>query len=90
MTIDTCLQYSVGEKHQPHAYTDSAFADCPETRKSHSGYVVIAGGSPIAWSSGKQDLVTTSSTEAEYVAMGHAARIAGTFSRLLQGLKYDD
>ncbi|QRV81847.1 Gag-Pol polyprotein/retrotransposon [Ceratobasidium sp. AG-Ba] len=57
-----------------HMYTDSSFADCPYTRKSHSGFVTIMAGAAVSHSSKKQGLVTTSLTEAEYVGMGHAAK----------------
>ena len=49
------------------SYVDSAFADCLETRKSTGGYLVLLNGSPLTWRSGKQSIVTHSTTEAEYV-----------------------
>ncbi|KAG8721231.1 hypothetical protein FRC09_008233 [Ceratobasidium sp. 395] len=86
-TIDMGLVYSrTTASEEPYMYTDSAYADCPFTRKSHSGYVTIAGGAAINWCSQKQSLVTLSSTEAEYVAMSHAAREAVWMTRLLKDL----
>lgn len=55
-------------------YVDAAFADCKTTRKSTSGYVFCINGSPVTWKSGKQTLVTTSTTEAEYVAACDGAK----------------
>jgi hypothetical protein len=90
MTIDMGLVYSRDAKDVvPHMYTDSAFADCPDTRKSHSGYVVLLAGAAVSWSSRKQAIVTTSSTEAEYIAMGQAAKQAMWIGRLMKDLGVD-
>ncbi|QRV73467.1 Gag-Pol polyprotein/retrotransposon [Ceratobasidium sp. AG-Ba] len=69
-----------------HMYTDPSFADCPHTRKSHSGYVTIMAGAAVSHSSKKQGLVTTSSTEAEYVGMGHAAKEGIWITKMLSDL----
>ena len=49
-------------------YVDAAFGDCLNTRKSTGGFIFCFNGSPITWQSKRQTIVTTSSTEAEYVA----------------------
>ena len=54
-------------------YTDSDYARDTDDRKSTSGYVFMVNGAAICWSSRKQDIVTLSSTEAEYVAATSAA-----------------
>lgn len=48
------------------AYSDADFAGCPIDRKST--IVLILCGAPVVWSSKKQNVVATSTTEAEYVA----------------------
>jgi hypothetical protein len=60
----------------PHIYTNSVYADGPDTRKSHLGFVVIIRGGAVSWSSCKQAVVTTTSTKAEYITMGLAAKEA--------------
>jgi len=50
-------------------YTDADWATSNTDRKSYSGYVVLFANGPIAWESRKQNSVSLSSTEAEYVAM---------------------
>jgi len=50
------------------AYSDSDFAGDINDRKSTSGYIILMGKSPICWSSRKQSIVATSTTEAEYIS----------------------
>ncbi|XP_019089269.1 PREDICTED: uncharacterized protein LOC109128045 [Camelina sativa] len=51
------------------SYCDADYQTCPRTRRSLSGYVILLGGSPIAWKIKKQKTVSLSSAEAEYRAM---------------------
>ena len=53
-----------------------------ESRRPISGYTYLIGGS-ISWSSKRQDIVTLSTTEAEYVALTHAAKEAIWLQNLL-------
>jgi hypothetical protein len=48
-----------------HAYTDSDWATCPITRRSITGNLVFLAGAPVAWLSRRQQIVATSSMEAE-------------------------
>ena len=50
------------------AYSDADFAGDPNTRKSTSGYIIKLGHDLITWSSRKQQTVTLSTTESEFVA----------------------
>ncbi len=52
-----------------HAFSDADWASDKLTRKSTTGYVVLAAGGPIAWQSKIQTTVATSSMESEYMAM---------------------
>lgn len=52
-------------------YTDTAYSNTDQY-KSIIGYVFIASGGAITWSSKKQITQAQSSTEAEYVAMSEA------------------
>ena len=57
-------------------YVDSDFAGCPDTRKSTTGWIFLLGGTAISWKSKRQTINTTSTCEAEYVALSEAAKEA--------------
>ncbi|CAA7024956.1 unnamed protein product [Microthlaspi erraticum] len=70
-------------------YCDADYNSCPLTRRSLSAFVVLLGGSPVAWKTKKQDTVSHSSDEAEYRAMVVALREIKWFRRVLAGLGID-
>ena len=53
-------------------YSDASYGSDQETKKGRSGYVFLSAGVAISWGSKLQDVVALSSTEAKYMAMGHA------------------
>jgi transposase InsO family protein len=67
--------------------SDASFADNALDRKSSQGYIMTLFGGPIAWRANKQDTVTTSSTEAELLALSQTAKEAIFISRLFKALK---
>ena len=64
-------------------YVDASWAE-DESRKSQTGYVFCYGNAAIAWSSRLQSIITLSSTEAEYVALGEAVKSAIYLRNLLR------
>ena len=64
-----------GERQGLVGYTDADGAS-QEHRWAISGFVFLVDGGAVTWSPKKQELVTLSTTEAEYVAATHAAKEA--------------
>ena len=54
-------------------FSDADWAGCPETRKSHTGWLVRVGGSLVSWYSKRQGSWSQSTCEAEYVAAASLA-----------------
>jgi hypothetical protein len=68
-------------------FTDSDWAGDRDSRKSTSGYVFLLHGGAVSWKSTKQNVVATSSTEAEYIACSEAAKEALWIRRLHAEIK---
>jgi len=81
-TRDLSLVYG-GKREDLQGWVDADGAS-QEHRRAISGYVFMVDGGAISWSSKKQELVTLSTTEAEYVAATHAAK-EGMWLRALFG-----
>ncbi|GJV61499.1 putative RNA-directed DNA polymerase [Tanacetum coccineum] len=67
-TINYGLYYGKDKSQNLRVFTDRNYARDLEDRKSTSGYICLFNGAAICWSSHKQEVVTLSTTEAEYVA----------------------
>jgi hypothetical protein len=67
--------------------SDASFADNTLDRKSSQGYAIKLFNGLIAWKASKQDTVTTSTTEAELLALSQVAKEAIFTSRLLKELQ---
>lgn len=55
-------------------YADSSYAEDVNDRKFITGYCFFLGGAIITWCNKRKQTVSTSTSEAEYVAMSHGAR----------------
>lgn len=61
------------ERHDLVGFTDADGAS-QEHRHAISGFTFLINGAAISWASRKQELITLSTAEAEYVAATHAAK----------------
>ncbi|KAE8551356.1 hypothetical protein EYB25_005241 [Talaromyces marneffei] len=67
--------------------TDASFADNTLDRKSSQAYVMTLFGGTIGWQANKQDTVTTSTTEAELLALAQGVKEGKYVLRLLLELE---
>jgi hypothetical protein len=72
-------------RHRLRGWVDSDYASDPDTRKSVTGYVLSLNNGPVSWKAKRQDCVTLSSAEAEYVAASMAAQEALYLRAMLKG-----
>jgi hypothetical protein len=77
---------SSGSKLPILGYCDADYAGSLDDRRSMSAYVFLIAGGAVSWQAQKQDLVTLSTVEAEYVAATPASKEAVWLRALLQGL----
>jgi hypothetical protein len=70
------------------AASDASFADNPD-RKSSEGFLFCLFGGPIEWKARKQQTITTSTTEAELLALSHAAKQLYWMKRLFSFIRFD-
>src|SRR6266480_657317 len=64
------LWYPKGSSFDLLGYSDSDYAGCKVDRKSTTGTCQFLGRSLVSWSSKKQNSVSLSTAEAEYIAAG--------------------
>ena len=96
---DRAIEYLVGTKtlaikysacQEPYeAYSDAAFADNSD-RKSSDGFLLTMYGGPVDWKASKQKTVTTSTTEAELLALSQTAKQVVLWNRILQDINYSN
>ncbi|XP_019155017.1 PREDICTED: uncharacterized protein LOC109151872 [Ipomoea nil] len=68
-TVNFGLRFKQSSSREIHVFSDSDWADCPEDRKSTSGFAVFLGSNLISWVCKKQRTVARFSTESEYKAL---------------------
>jgi hypothetical protein len=68
-------------------HSDASFTDDAIDRKSFQGYTMMLFGGLVNWRANRQPTVTTSSTEAELLALSQAGREAIYLARLFAALK---
>ncbi|GBP67396.1 Retrovirus-related Pol polyprotein from transposon TNT 1-94 [Eumeta japonica] len=64
-------------------YSDADFANDIETRRSITGYVFLKSGAAVTWSTQRQQTVTLSTTESEFMAVCAATKEAIWLRQLL-------
>lgn len=67
--------------------SDASFADDPVTRRSSQGYLIQLFGGPVAWKASRQATVTTSTTEAELLALSETAKETIALQRFFEAIQ---
>jgi hypothetical protein len=81
-TVDLCIHYGRTkdgmiegrEINRLWGWVDADFAADLDTRRSHTGYVIMMNGGPISWKSVKQKSVSLSTAESEWYAASEAGK----------------
>ena len=69
-------------------WTDSSWAQDPNSHHSVGGFVFHVAGSSVSWSSKRQPTVTSSTVEAEYMASSNAMKEAIWLRVLLEDMGF--
>lgn len=75
-----------GSKNKLLGFTDADYAGCLDTRRSRSGFVFLLNEAPVSWCSQRQNIVSLSTTEAEYIALAQGTKDAIWLRRMLNEL----
>jgi hypothetical protein len=85
-TKDMFLVYGGEDELGVKGYTDASYLTDSDDSRSQSGYVFVMNGGAVSWKSSKQDTVSASTTEAEYIAASEAAKEAVWIRNFLMDL----
>ncbi|UYV77314.1 hypothetical protein LAZ67_15000474 [Cordylochernes scorpioides] len=87
----SCLRITYRKSNEAlHGYVDADWGGNLVDRKSHTRIVYFLARGPIAWESKKQQTVTLSSTESEYIALCGAGKEAVYLRALLDGMGFGE
>lgn len=90
-TRDFSIEYNSQTINQQQIFlasSDASFANNPDTRQSSQGYAFMLYGGAIDWKASKQKTVTTSSTEAELLAISTASKEYIWWSRFFDSINF--
>ena len=75
-TKDLSLTFEWGSRLEISVFAGANYAEKADDRRSVSGVALTVGRSSVSWFSSTQKIVTLSTTEAEYVALGDGVKEA--------------
>ncbi|GAU46710.1 hypothetical protein TSUD_287990 [Trifolium subterraneum] len=84
---DQGLFYKSNSSLKLKGFSDSDWGACPDTRRSTTGFCFYLGNSLISWKSKKKNIVSRSSSDAEYRALAQATCEGQWLMYLLQDFK---
>ena len=69
-------------------WVDSDWAADVDSRRSHTGYIIMLNGGAVSWKSRRQDCVSLSTSEAEYVAASQCGQEVYYMREILRDFGY--
>jgi hypothetical protein len=78
-----------GEGNTLSGWVDADFAADLDTRRSHTGYLLMLNGGPISWKSTKQKSVSLSTAESEWYAASEAGKEIIYLRRILDDFGFE-
>ena len=69
-------------------WVDSDWAADVGSRRSHTGYIIMLNGGAVSWKSRRQDCVSLSTSEAEYVAASQCGQEVYYMREILRDFGY--
>ncbi|UYV73950.1 hypothetical protein LAZ67_11001568 [Cordylochernes scorpioides] len=82
------LSYVKGNNNKVAMFTDADFGSDKDDRRSYSGMVAVIDGNVINWRSKKQQCLSLSTMESEYIALCHSAKEAVWVGQTLSDLGF--
>ncbi|GMG29897.1 unnamed protein product [Ambrosiozyma monospora] len=80
--------YAAEGKYKVHVVTDANFASDPD-RKSQSGFITLFNNNVVSWGSVKQNVISLSTAQSEYIAVTEGLKSGICFSNLLNEFSLD-
>jgi len=89
-TWNDSITYTRGSRNPNElwGWFDADWAGDTDTRRSHTGYILIMNGGTISWKSRRQDNVSLSTSQAEFVAASQAGQEALYLRETLKDFGY--
>jgi len=89
-TWNESITYTRGSRNPNElwGWVDADWAGDTETRRSHTGYILMMNGRPVSWKSRRQDNVSLSTSEAKFVAASQAGQEALYLRETLKDFGY--
>ncbi|CAL2278471.1 unnamed protein product [Prunus armeniaca] len=95
ISVLSIFQSNPGQAHwiagkKLEGYANADFAGCQDTKKCTSGVVFLFAGAAVAWKSMKQQYVSTSTMQAEFLAVYEATSMAMWLKNFMSMLRVVD
>ncbi|KAG8479183.1 hypothetical protein CXB51_029026 [Gossypium anomalum] len=71
-TVDYGISFKAAYRLSLVGYFKANWGTDPDNKRSTTGFCVFLGGNPVSWGSREQEVVSHSTTEAEYRSLAHA------------------